>query len=79
MFSRRGVEKDERAKALEEAEIERLRKVNADLIDMLETVSEELDDREDVIDGPDNQPRANWAMSLNREVRETIDAAKATP
>lgn len=60
-------------------EIERLRKVNADLIAMLETVSEELDDREDVVDGPDNQPRANWAMSLNREVKETIEAAKATP
>lgn len=47
------------------------------MLAVLEEVSDELDNRSDVVDGPDGQPRANWAMSLKRDVDEAIAAARA--
>lgn len=47
-----------------------------ELLDMLEQVADELVKHHDTVDGPDGQPRANWAMNLEREIREAIAKAE---
>lgn len=57
-----------------------LRERVAALVDMLETVREEIEGFVDVVDGPEgyeHEQRPNWAMSLTQEIDEVI--AKAQP
>lgn len=44
----------------------------ADLFDLLADVAEYLDNRADVEDGDDGQPRPNRAMRLHQRVQEAI-------
>jgi hypothetical protein len=52
---------------------QRARDAAPDLIDALQTVRDELADRADMLDGGEDGPRPNWAMSL----LQVVDAALA--
>jgi hypothetical protein len=65
---------DDAVSVMDKAErtIDNLHKRNTALTCLLEEVREAIDRFVDVVDGPDGQPRANWAMSLTNEIDELI-------
>lgn len=57
---------------------EHLKEVNAELLDMLKEIAEELDNHHDIVDGEDGKPKPNWAMNLQSDIDMLVAKAEAS-